>query len=66
MEAIGKDALAAVIGAIRNSDEEPAVVAQALWPDFKGAVAGALEEIKEEEAEGIRRWREAQREKKDS
>ena len=62
---IGKEALAAVISALRSSSDDPEVVVEALWPDFKGAVAGALEEIKEREAEGLQRWREARQQARD-
>ena len=54
MEAIGKKALAEVIRALEIGGRDPDATAESLWPAFKVAVAGALEEIEEEGAEGLR------------
>ena len=57
METIGKEALAQVIEAIGIGGRDADKQAEELWPAFKRAVAGALAEIEEEEAEGVANWR---------
>ena len=58
MELIGKKALAEVVKALQVGGRDHDETAEKLWPAFKGAVAGALEEIEAEDAEGVRNWRE--------
>ena len=65
METTGKDALVELLEELRRaaSDKNPAAAtaaatAERIWPAFKAAVAGALDEMKEEELEGVRNWRE--------
>ena len=33
-------------------------IAETAWPEFKNAVAAAMTELREEELEGVRNWRE--------
>ena len=58
MDVIGKEALAVVIEAIAIGGRNAEEAAEKLWPAFKGAVAGALEELDDDQAEGVANWRE--------
>jgi hypothetical protein len=61
----GKQALARVIAQLADAArgiEEPEgaqELADAIWADFRSAVAGAQAELRDAEAEGVRHWQEA-------
>jgi hypothetical protein len=61
MSEAGVTALAVVVeGAVRAVVEgkPPLAAAADAWPQFRTAVAQAFTELKEEELEGVARWRE--------
>lgn len=61
MQGTGVEALATVLTGLRRADERGAPaeqVAAELWPVFRVAVAHALTEMREDELEGLARWRE--------
>jgi hypothetical protein len=61
----GKQALARLLEQLAgsaeriNAGESSAAIAEAVWPTFRAALLGVLEEVDTEHVDGLRRWQQA-------